>query len=296
MSIGRILLLFAVVSAGLACRANCKDTLPAVDAAYGTLRVVQRNIGHFAMGTARNSTVTAEESAARACEYRAKIDELGADILGVSEYSDLFDIAGTPSTNAVFAAFPTRIIGPQNAYQCNAVFSKLPCVRSEVVNYHARHQQTYFLDAVFLVGTNEVHFVQTHLDWSSCDMAADARPRQIRQIIEHFRDVPRVIISGDWNVYGAGEYYPLIMAGYTLANCGYAGCLNTVPKFDKRMPCRRFPLDNVAVRGFRVGDVFLDDVKCLLSDHRIIGCTLSFFGVSPREVPTRCRGATTCPY
>ena len=274
---GRVRLL-VVAAAVLACRADGKDALSAVDPAHGTLRVVQWNIGHFAMGAAKNSTVTAEESEARAAEYRAKIGELDADILGVSEFSDFFDIAGTPSTNAVFAAFPTKVIGPQNGYQCNAVFSKLPCVRSEVVNYDARHQQTYFLDAVLLVGTNDVYFVQSHLDWSSCDMASDARPRQIRQIIEHFKGVPRVIVSGDWNVSGAGEYYPLIMAGYTLANCGYAGCLNTIPKFDKRMPCRRFPLDNVVARGFRVGDVFLDDTNCLLSDHRIIGCTLELCG------------------
>ena len=28
------------------------------------------------------------------------------------------------------------------------------------------------------------------------------------------------------------------------------------------------------VKGFEVGDVFLDDADCKLSDHRIIGCTL----------------------
>ena len=36
------------------------------------------------------------------------------------------------------------------------------------------------------------------------------------------------------------------------------------------MPCRRFPLDNVIVKGFRVKDVALDDVDFALSDHRIV--------------------------
>ena len=42
----------------------------------------------------------------------AKIAELDADFLGVSEYDPLFDVAGTLATNAVFASFPTRIEGP----------------------------------------------------------------------------------------------------------------------------------------------------------------------------------------
>ncbi len=238
------------------------------------LRVVQWNIGHFAMGKASSTKVLAKDSARRAEEYRSKIAELGADIIGVSEYESIFDKAGNSATNAVFASYPFCVEGPKRNYQCNAVFSRMPIARKEVVDYKSRFQKAYFLDTVYEIGTNEVHFVQTHLDWNTNASAADARPRQIRQLINHFKNFPYVIISADWNVYGASEYYPLLMAGYTLANCGVAGCLDTVIYEDKRMPCRRFPLDNIVVKGFEVCDVSLDDKDCRLSDHRILGCTL----------------------
>lgn len=40
------------------------------------------------------------------------------------------------------------------------------------------------------------------------------------------------------------------------------------------MPCRRYPLDNIIVKGFTVFDVALEDKDQTLSDHRIIACTL----------------------
>ena len=66
----------------------------------------------------------------------------------------------------VFASFPTRILGPKSHYQCNALFTRFPCLRHEAVDFDERRQKTHFIDAVFLFGTNEVHFVQTHLDWA----------------------------------------------------------------------------------------------------------------------------------
>jgi len=248
--------------------------LSTATSAAETFRVAQWNIGHFAMGKSCNPTVKPENSEARAAEYRAKIAEMDADFIGVSEYDSVFDTAGTPTTNAVFASYPTQVVGPKNAYQSNAVFARLPCIRHEVVDYEERAQKTYFLDAVFLVGTNEVHFVQSHLDWNMNEKAVDARPRQIRQLINRFKDVPYVIICADYNVCGAGEYYPFLMAGYTLANCGAAGYLKTFEGKSKILPCRRYPLDNIVVKGFDIHDVALDDEDYALSDHRIVRCTL----------------------
>lgn len=247
----------------------------AMTSAGESIRVAQWNIGHFAMGKSCNPTVSPEESEARASEYRAKIAEMDADFIGVSEYDPVFDTAGTPSTNAVFSTYSAQVAGPKNSYQSNAVFSRLPCIRHEVVDYDERAQKTYFLDAVFLLGTNEVHFVQSHLDWNMNEKAVDARPRQIRQLINRFKGLPYVIICADYNVCGAGEYYPFLMAGFSLANCGLAGCLETfASKKKKLMPCRRYPLDNIIVKGFDIRDVALDDENYALSDHRIIRCTL----------------------
>ena len=260
----------AAVSGTEATEASTNSTPAAI-----TLRVAQWNIGHFAMGRSGSPTVKPENSAARAAEYRAKIAALGVDFLGVSEYDPAFDTAGTPSEKAVFAAFESRIPGPKNGYQCNAVFSRFPCLRSEVVDFKTREQGTYFLDTVFEIGGREVHVVQTHLDWNSSEAATDARPTQIRQLIRRFHDMPYVILCGDFNVYGAGEYFPFLMDGWRLANCGpEAGCIDTYVSPDKRMPCRRIPLDNVIVKGFRVKSVSLDDFDFTLSDHRTLVATI----------------------
>lgn len=244
-----------------------------------TFSVAHWNIGHFAMGKSENSTVGPEVSAVRAAEYRAQIAKMDADFIGVSEYDPVFDTAGNPTTNAVFASYATCVAGQKSRYQCNAVFARRRCVRSNVVPFDDRVQETYFVDAVFKIGEKEIHFVQTHLDWNMNEIATDARPRQIRQLVNQFKNEPYVIICGDFNVCGAGEYYPFLMAGYTLANCGSAGCLDTYAGKDVRMPCRRFPLDNIVVKGFRISNVALADVELTLSDHRIIICEL--------ELPSR---------
>ena len=256
----------------IACAATLAAALPA---GAVSLRVAHWNIGHFSMGHDCKTAVTRENSAKRAAEYRAKIGEMDADFIGLSEYDPKFDKAGTPTKDVLFAGYPTQVEGPKNEYQCNAVFSRLACVRSETVDYADRLQKTYFLDSVFKVGTNEVHFVQSHLDFNYNEKATDARPRQIRQLIDRFRDVPYVIICADFNVYGAGEYYPFLMAGFRLANCGNNGYHRTTNFKGGLLPyCDRTVCDNIIVRGFRIRDVAVDDARLKLSDHRILRCTL----------------------
>ncbi len=237
------------------------------------LRVVQWNIGHFAMGKSSRPTVPPAESEARAAEYRAKIAELKADFLGVSEFDRAFDTSGSSSVEKIFASFPSHVAGPKKGYQCNAVFSRFPCVRRKVFPYAERWQGTYFLDSVYWIGGREVHFVQTHLDWNASEKAALARPKQIQQLIAHFADTPYVIIAGDFNVRKVEEYQPFVEAGWRIANCGpEAGCLDTVAHSRKAKSGRQYPLDNIIAKGFRLHGVFLEDKDLRLSDHRILGC------------------------
>ena len=232
-----------------------------------TIRVVQWNIGHFAMGRSSQTAIEPEESAAKRAAYRAEIARLKPDLLGVSEFDPVFDKAGRLSTNEVFSSFPVQILGPKNNYQCNALFTRFPILRHEVVNYTSRAQHTYFLDCVFMMGTNEVHFVQSHLDWKDLP----GRPRhfaqlQVRQLIEHFKDKPRVIISADYNIYDIAMFAPFVEAGYDVVNKG-----------------RYAILDNVVVKGFEVTNLFEGDGKYprRLSDHRIVGCDLKLLPAQP---------------
>lgn len=232
------------------------------------------NIGHFALGRADRTTVEPDVSASRAAEYRAKIAELGADFLGISEFEPEFDKAGRLATNVVFSSYPTMVIGPKDSYQCNAVFSRFPCVRNEIVDYDVRYQKAYFVDAVFRMGTNEVHVVQSHLDWVVRKDGYSYNKGQMRQLIEHFKNVPYVIIAADFNVNMVCEYSAFVEAGYTLANGGPAGTLNTARPHPKKPHITERILDNIIVKGFRVSDIFTGDNYFKLSDHRIFGCTL----------------------
>ena len=219
--------------------------------------VVQWNIGHFAMGNDYNTAITAADSAARSAEYRAMIDRMKPDFLGISEYDPVFDKVGRSTVSELFSAFPTKVIGPKNAYQSNAIFTRFKCVRHEVVNYTKRKQSTYFIDSVFMFGTNEVHFVQSHLDWYTPEGGECFALPQMRQLVERFKNTPYVIISADFNVWKIGDFSAFANAGYTIANSGQYALL-----------------DNIVVKGFNVKELSAYDREHNLSDHTIIGCVL----------------------
>ena len=214
-------------------------------------RFVHWNIGHFARGLAPQTAIEAADSSERAAAYRAQIERLHPDFLGFSEFEPVFDKAGRLATNEVFS---------------------IPCVRHEVVNYEVRRQRTYFIDSVFMFGTNEVHVVQTHLDWYRGEDGKTPYARgQMLQLIERFKDMPYVIVAADFNVWNVADYAPFAEAGYTVANGGSDGHLNTFgnnPREVERV------LDNIVVKGFEVRGIFVADYDRKLSDHRIFGCNL----------------------
>ena len=252
------------------------EAAPLDDLADGaTFRYVHWNIGHFAFGLSSNTAIEPEESAERAAAYRAQIERLRPDFLGLSEFEPVFDKSGRLATNEVFAAFPAKLVGPRNNYQCNAIFTRFPCVRHEVVDYKVRRQRTYFIDSVFMSGTNEIHVVQSHLDWYCGEDRKTPYARgQMLQLVERFKDVPYVIIAADFNVARAVDYAPFVEAGYTLANGGADGALNTYGKFLKNQPAGTRVLDNVVVKGFDIRGIFTADNDYKLSDHKIFGCNL----------------------
>lgn len=238
----------------------------------GKFRYVHWNIGHFALGLAPQTAIEAADSSERAAAYRAQIERLHPDFLGFSEFEPVFDKAGRLATNEVFSIFPTRLVGPKNNYQCNALFTRFPCVRHAVVNYEVRRQRTYFIDSVFMFGTNEVHVVQTHLDWYRGEDGKTPYARgQMRQLIERFKDMPYVIVAADFNVWKVADYAPFVEAGYTVANGGADGHLNT---YGNNLREAERVLDNIVVKGFDVQGIFVADNNRKLSDHKIFGCNL----------------------
>ena len=233
------------------------------------LTYVQWNIGHFAMGKGPATTLAPADAPRRAQEYRALLDILRPDILGLSEYEASFDTAGTPATQAVFTDFSTFAIGPRNDYQWNATLLRpgIEVLSTERLDYPKRWQKTYALISHCLAKGVDFTVVQTHLDWD-CDgrmgQCHTNRQDQIRTLIERFKTTPRVIISGDFNINKSREYEAFVKAGYTSVNYGAWGEMLT---FRPTEPDHDFGLDNILVKGFDCLMPFTADPAYRLSDH-----------------------------
>ena len=238
-----------------------------------TLTYVQWNIGHFAMGKGPRTKVRPEQSAARSAEYRAFIRDLKADVIGISEFEDHFDTAKTPSRTAVFDRYPNLVAGPANSYQWNALMTREWAFKTNRVhNYKSRFQHVYWLETVCEIDGRDVHFVQTHLDWNTTPECAAHRTRQLRELADAFRDVPYVVISGDFNVYANEEYDVFREAGFSLANGGAFGLFRTMG--EKPDPVNPQVLDNIVAKGFALESAEILDPDMRLSDHRVLKARL----------------------
>lgn len=83
------------------------------------------NVGHFADGRKGTSTIATTNVPAKRAAYRALFRELDAKVVGLVEYSPLFDAAGNVLTaNAILDDYPHRLEGPVRGYHVNSVFLK----------------------------------------------------------------------------------------------------------------------------------------------------------------------------
>lgn len=232
------------------------------------------NIGHYAWGKDWKTHVSPEEADARSTEYKAFICETGADILGVCEYFDKFTTDGKREANIdVFGDYKYHEIGKRESWQWNAYFFNGLKVKERKVEYYPMHtQDVYYLALCVELGGEDVWFVQTHLDWS----AETIRATQLQKLVDDFKDSPRVVISGDFNIghREKGKYSPtpeeygiFLANGYVLAN---DGLVMTAPSNHPYAP-----LDNIIVKGLRIDNVRFHNAG-KLSDHNAISCRLYY--------------------
>ena len=228
---------------------------------------VQWNIGHFAFGRASDTGIAAADARHRAEDYRRAIAGLGADIIGLCEYSAVFDRGGGRTRDLLFGDYAHVLAGPQEEFQSNALFSRRPLSGGRIVPYADRRQRTYALSCTAEVGGRRIVVVQTHLD-----LDRSARRTQIAELVAAFGREERVIVSGDFNIDDPGEYAPFEAAGFARANFGRFGTFNTHRRRDfSKTPA----IDNVFIRGLEFVDVRLDDLPLRLSDHRMLVCRLA---------------------
>lgn len=252
-----------------------------------SFRFTSWNIGHYAYGRWRDTRIAEGEAKEWIAKYNGFLDKLKADVVGVCEYSEDFTSNGLyRASRDIFGRYSSKCIGPQEMWQWNAVFlnGKFKVLETRM-KYYAKHRQKTYYKAVKvdLGGGRPAWFVQTHLDWGNYFPGHEQdREDQMRTLIEDFKNEPRVVIAGDFNVLkwhppakpgsnpwetgNPEEFQMFVKAGYTLAQSGE---VMTAPTHKPNLP-----IDNVIVRGFRMTDVSFPDCG-RLSDHLPVCCTLT---------------------
>ena len=234
----------------------------------GVFTFAQWNLGHFAHGKATSSAISAAAGTERLKAYRALLEHIRPDVLGLCEYSQEFDSGGTRTREALFGGYPAFAAGPADGFQCNAIASRTVLGKTRYVGYSKRRQPTYYMISETVVGDETLTVVETHLD-----LSLEERTRQIAELVEAVAGRERVIVSGDFNIDDPGEYGPLLKAGLVPANDGEFGTFNTHRR--RRMTITP-AIDNVLVRGLSICGVETADDELELSDHRMLVVRLQF--------------------
>lgn len=241
------------------------------------------NAGHFSLGKRSVSTIADAEGPARAKAYSDFLDEVGADIIGIAEYSEYFTSGSRMQAGgAVFGRYASGVVGPWHDYQWNAQFWKgFAFVTTKTVEYPQHDQRVYYLATRLKVLGEEIVFVETHLDWRTfLPGHENDRKRQMQRIVDDFKDEDCVVIAGDFNIGlrdGKGktidnpsEYEVFEKAGFTLGNDGR---YKTCPAGMTNDAEQSYALDNVIVKGLDILEFKIFD-RPDLSDHALVRARL----------------------
>ena len=243
------------------------------------IRVVSYNIGHFSGGSSKNSSITSSNYESKLALYKATVSQLGADVMGLCEYSEIF---GTNTNNqqvkakdVLFGSFIPTIIGEQSNYSCNAIFTKTvvdnvtsqqyECNQDAVITHTSliEAKDYYFIESDLYVHGERVRLVMTHLAFDS-NYPGVLQGNQINELITRYASEERVILMGDWNVSEFSEFSAFTNAGYSLANDGTFLTYNGTRA-----------LDNIVVKGLRISNPGMITTTGQ-SDHYPFYCDVDF--------------------
>lgn len=265
------------------------------------------NIGHFSLGKSWDTFISDQKQdldytnygnstpysnfEAQRRRWRETLNEYSPDIIMMCEYITTFahNSGGDVTTaDAIFGRYPYNRVGTlpsSTSYMRTAAFANFKLGTSTQVTYaHTVQAGRYYQCVNVKIGSHDVKFVVTHLDFGDSGNGATYRAEQIQKLITDFTDESHVIICGDFNVSSGTEYEAFAQAGYTMANHDYLGDIMTYPpsgtevwpsggsKYVVDEPTS--PLDNIMVKGFAMGNVRLINKK-ELSDHCGLVCNLT---------------------
>lgn len=247
------------------------------------MKIAIWNIGHFSGGNGMKTTVPEEKLHEAEAAFRDYLDHLGADVLGVCEYSymfcnsdHLYNLGPIYAQNSIFGNYPFYYEGAQQYYSANAIFSKVDldvrkklfaCNENAVISHtnliHAKDY--YYLKAKLLLDGEPVTFVVAHLAFDKNLDPDTLNEAQIAELVEALKEEKRVIIAGDFNCKHFDSFRLFTEAGYTLAN---DGTLVTCPTGTSNQA-----LDNIIVKGLQVSDVCVHETE--LSDHHALSANIT---------------------
>ena len=239
------------------------------------------NIAHYSCGKTYPSTISAADMPKYKTAYADFLDKADASVIGICEDSWFCDAASTfTARETIFPRYTGFASEQTRPFDYNSLYWKdAECLDSGRRMFRKTTEPRFYRWARLRICGREVVIVEAHLEWNiTLPGHMDDRKDEIRQIIEDFKDEPRVVIGGDFNtslmlsdgkteINTPEDYEPFREAGYVAAHWG---TINTWPS-DKPT----LSIDNIFAKGLWIDEVdVFGDVK--LSDHWLMRCRLTF--------------------
>ena len=239
------------------------------------------NIAHYSCGKTYPSTIPAAEMPKYKAAYEAFLDKADASVIGICEDSWFCDAASTlTARETIFSRYTGFASEKTRPFDYNSLYWKgAECLDSGRRMFRKTTEPRFYRWARLRIGGREVVVVEAHLEWNiTLPGHMDDRKDEIRQIIEDFKNEPRVVIGGDFNtslmmsdgkteVNTPEDYEAFRAAGYVAAHWG---TINTWPSHKPVLS-----IDNIFAKGLWIDEVqVFGDVT--LSDHWLMRCRLTF--------------------
>ncbi len=243
-------------------------------------RIADYNIGDY---TCEGMEDGSDEAAAA---IRAVMDEVGADVWATQTDIPFYGRKnGRPVRKVLFDKYKNFESRGTWYYNYKSIITDLDVSGTKKVYYtETDHRYSngrcychpWFLTAEVMLGETPVQFINIHVDWAD----NGARREQLRQVLEYAKKFERAVIIGDFNPFDCTDFKsnstrltyeedlaPFKEAGFTVANAGAWGVLNTLPTTERKEPV---PCDNIIVTP----NIKIQDVKShtapWMFDHAIL--------------------------
>lgn len=245
------------------------------------------NIGHFSDGISTDTVINDDNFDEKLSQFRSLVNSCNVDVLGLDEYSRIFakrSSGNVLASDALFKIYKYLFEGEQRRYSCNALCSRFKIINLEIkefeCNKNAEITHTsaisatdyYYISYDIDAFGNTIHCITTHIAFDLNNV--NIEKAQYQELIDVCEDYEYVIIMGDMNATGGSDEFDVFSQnGYTLANHGYIGDIETYNARGNTVESSKV-LDNIFVKGLNMYNI--RQVETRLSDHNVLLCDVTF--------------------